>query len=138
MSGTLSVSISNLQKHLELALFLLLAAGYVVHQTRFKPIPLTHCGAFPAAVVVGQFHLLLADSMKNTFFMLFIFALDASGRPPLYARFTERGIRAAPNTDTECGGQLRCISAITFANTPVLSSWRAPFSAAITGMLPAD
>ena len=78
----------------EIALFLVLAIGYAVGQIRFGPIQLGGiCGTLIAALVVGQLGIKLDDSVKNVFFMLFIFALGYAGGPQFFANLDAKGLR---------------------------------------------
>ncbi|MGJ7504824.1 aspartate-alanine antiporter [Variovorax sp. ZT5P49] len=78
----------------EIALFLVLAIGYAVGQIRFGPIQLGGiCGTLIAALVVGQLGIHLDDSVKNVFFMLFIFALGYAGGPQFFANLDAKGLR---------------------------------------------
>lgn len=78
----------------EIALFLVLAIGYAVGQIPFGPIQLGGiCGTLIAALVVGQLGIHLDDSVKNVFFMLFIFALGYAGGPQFFANLDAKGLR---------------------------------------------
>lgn len=78
----------------EIALFLVLAIGHAVGQIRFGPIQLGGiCGTLIAALVVGQLGIHLDDSVKNVFFMLFIFALGYAGGPQFFANLDAKGLR---------------------------------------------
>lgn len=78
----------------EIALFLVLAIGYAIGQIRFGPIQLGGiCGTLIAALVVGQLGITLDDSVKNVFFMLFIFALGYAGGPQFFANLDAKGLR---------------------------------------------
>lgn len=78
----------------EIALFLVLSIGYAVGQIRFGPIQLGGiCGTLIAALVVGQLGIKLDDSVKNVFFMLFIFALGYAGGPQFFANLDAKGLR---------------------------------------------
>lgn len=78
----------------EIALFLVLCIGYAVGQIRFGPIQLGGiCGTLIAALVVGQLGIRLDDSVKNVFFMLFIFALGYAGGPQFFANLDAKGLR---------------------------------------------
>lgn len=78
----------------EIALFLVLAIGYAVGQIRFGPIQLGGiCGTLIAALVVGQLGIQLDASVKNVFFMLFIFALGYAGGPQFFANLDAKGLR---------------------------------------------
>ncbi|WP_353506100.1 aspartate-alanine antiporter [Variovorax sp. J22P240] len=83
-----------LRTHPEIALFMVLALGYAFGQIRFGPIQLGGvCGTLIVALLVGQLGITLADSVKNTFFMLFIFALGYAGGPQFFANLDAKGLR---------------------------------------------
>ncbi|MDM0105547.1 aspartate-alanine antiporter [Variovorax sp. J22R24] len=83
-----------LRTHPEIALFAVLALGYAFGQIRFGPIQLGGvCGTLIVALLVGQLGITLADSVKNTFFMLFIFALGYAGGPQFFANLDAKGLR---------------------------------------------
>ncbi|MEZ2296218.1 aspartate-alanine antiporter [Variovorax sp. RCC_210] len=83
-----------LQRQPEIALFLVLAVGYSVGQIRFGPVQLGGiCGTLIAALCVGQLGIRLDDSVKNVFFMLFIFALGYAGGPQFFANLDAKGLR---------------------------------------------
>ena len=93
-SGLVAEGIALLQRQPEIALFLVLALGHALGQIRFGPIQLGGiCGTLIAALAVGQFDIHLADSVKNTFFMLFIFALGYAGGPQFFANLDAKGLR---------------------------------------------
>ncbi|WP_440531921.1 aspartate-alanine antiporter [Variovorax sp. YR566] len=72
----------------------MLAIGYAVGQIPFGPIQLGGiCGTLIAALVVGQLGIHLDDSVKNVFFMLFIFALGYAGGPQFFANLDAKGLR---------------------------------------------
>ncbi|WP_281080722.1 aspartate-alanine antiporter [Variovorax paradoxus] len=78
----------------EIALFLVLAIGHAIGAIRFGPIQLGGiCGTLIAALVVGQLGIRVDDSVKNVFFMLFIFALGYAGGPQFFANLDAKGLR---------------------------------------------
>lgn len=90
----ISEFVDILRAHPEIALFLVLALGYAFGQIRFGPIQLGGvCGTLIVALLVGQLGITLADSVKNTFFMLFIFALGYAGGPQFFANLDAKGLR---------------------------------------------
>ena len=83
-----------LRAHPEIALFLCLCIGYAVGQIKFGPIQLGGiCGTLIAALFVGQLGVTLEPSVKNVFFMLFIFALGYAGGPQFFANLNAKGLR---------------------------------------------
>ncbi|WP_437883101.1 aspartate-alanine antiporter [Pseudomonas sp. LRF_L74] len=94
MLGMFSEGVALLQKQPEIALFFVLALGYAIGQIRFGPIQLGGiCGTLITALAVGQLDIHLADSVKNMFFMLFIFALGYAGGPQFFANLNAKGLR---------------------------------------------
>lgn len=90
----LADAVALLRSQPEIALFLVLALGYAIGQIRFGPIQLGGiCGTLIVALLVGQLDIHLADSVKNTFFMLFIFALGYAGGPQFFANLDAKGLR---------------------------------------------
>src|SRR5688572_6112149 len=83
-----------LRSHPEIALFLALCIGYAIGQIRFGPIQLGGiCGTLIAALFIGQLGVTLEPSVKNVFFMLFIFALGYAGGPQFFANLNAKGLR---------------------------------------------
>ncbi|MDM0115717.1 aspartate-alanine antiporter [Variovorax sp. J22R133] len=83
-----------LRAHPEIALFLALCIGYAVGQIKFGPIQLGGiCGTLIAALLIGQLGVTLEPSVKNVFFMLFIFALGYAGGPQFFANLNAKGLR---------------------------------------------
>jgi len=102
----------------EIALFLVLAIGYAVGQIRFGPIQLGGiCGTLIAALVVGQLGIKLDDSVKNVFFMLFIFALGYAGGPQFFANLDAKGLRLG----LLCLVEVVTVLALVLGATAVLS-----------------
>ena len=63
-----------LGSHPEIALFLALCIGHAIGQIRFGPVQLGGiCGTLIAALLIGQVGVEVDASVKNLFFMLFIF-----------------------------------------------------------------
>lgn len=83
-----------LREHPEIALFLVLAVGYAIGQVSFGPIQLGGvCGTLIVALLVGQLGITIDNGVKNTFFMLFIFALGYAGGPQFFANLDAKGLR---------------------------------------------
>ena len=83
-----------LRSHPEIALFLALCIGYAIGQIKFGPIQLGGiCGTLIAALFIGQLGVTLEPSVKNVFFMLFIFALGYAGGPQFFANLNAKGLR---------------------------------------------
>ncbi|MGJ7510826.1 aspartate-alanine antiporter [Variovorax sp. GT1P44] len=105
-----------LRTHPEIALFLVLALGYAFGQIRFGPIQLGGvCGTLIVALLVGQLGITLADSVKNTFFMLFIFALGYAGGPQFFANLDAKGLRMG----LLCGVEVVTVIALVVGATSV-------------------
>ena len=88
-------SITDLLRQVpELALFLALAIGYAIGQIKFGPIQLGGvCGTLIAALFIGQLGVTLDASVKNVFFMLFIFALGYAGGAQFFSNLNLKGLR---------------------------------------------
>ncbi|MBD0734960.1 aspartate-alanine antiporter [Streptomyces sp. CBMA29] len=82
-----------LRDHPELALFLCLAAGYLVGKLRVGPITLGGiCGTLIVSLLLGTQKVTVADDVKTVFFALFIFALGYMAGPQFFANFNRRGL----------------------------------------------
>ena len=85
---------SILREHPEIALFLALGLGYALGQIKFGPIQLGGvCSTLIVSLVIGQLGVQLDASVKNVFFMLFIFALGYGGGPQFFANLNAKGLR---------------------------------------------
>ncbi|GAA2943841.1 aspartate-alanine antiporter [Streptomyces enissocaesilis] len=84
-----------LRAHPELALFLCLAAGYLVGRLRVGPITLGGiAGTLIVALLVGAWsEVRVADDVKTVFFALFIFSLGYMGGPQFFANLNRKGLR---------------------------------------------
>ena len=75
----------SFRQHPELALFLVLALGYGLGSLRlgtFKLGPVL--GVLIAGIVVGQVEIPVSESLKNVFFMLFLFAIGYRTGPQFF------------------------------------------------------
>lgn len=88
-------SITDLLRQVpEIALFLSLAIGYAIGQIKFGPIQLGGvCGTLITALFIGQLGVTLDASVKNVFFMLFIFALGYAGGAQFFSNLNLKGLR---------------------------------------------
>ncbi|MEU3459243.1 aspartate-alanine antiporter [Streptomyces sp. NPDC006733] len=83
-----------LRDHPELALFLCLAAGYLVGKLRVGPITLGGiCGTLIVSLLLGTQKITVDDDVKTIFFALFIFALGYMGGPQFFAHLNRKGLR---------------------------------------------
>ncbi|WP_395360738.1 aspartate-alanine antiporter [Streptomyces sp. YH02] len=84
-----------LKDHPELALFLCLAAGYLVGKLRVGPITLGGiCGTLIVSLLVGAWtKLTISDDVKTIFFALFIFSLGYMAGPQFFANLNKKSLR---------------------------------------------
>ncbi|MEV5675069.1 MULTISPECIES: aspartate-alanine antiporter [unclassified Streptomyces] len=83
-----------IRDHPELALFLCLAAGYLVGKLRVGPITLGGiCGTLIVSLVLGTRHISVNDDVKTVFFALFIFSLGYMAGPQFFANLNRRSLR---------------------------------------------
>ncbi|WP_411110191.1 aspartate-alanine antiporter [Streptomyces sp. c-19] len=79
----------------ELALFLCLAAGYLVGKLRVGPITLGGiCGTLIVSLLVGAWtKVTVSDDVKTIFFALFIFSLGYMAGPQFFANLNKKSLR---------------------------------------------
>ncbi|MEX0170146.1 aspartate-alanine antiporter [Streptomyces sp. LMG1-1-1.1] len=79
----------------ELALFLCLAAGYLVGRLRVGPITLGGiCGTLIVSLLVGAWaEVTVSDDVKTIFFALFIFSLGYLAGPQFFAHLNRKSLR---------------------------------------------
>lgn len=84
-----------LRDHPELALFLCLAAGYLVGKLRVGPLTLGGiCGTLIVALLLGAWtKVTVSDDVKTIFFALFIFALGYMAGPQFFAHLNRGSLR---------------------------------------------
>ncbi|MEE1796825.1 aspartate-alanine antiporter [Streptomyces sp. BE308] len=83
-----------IRDHPELALFLCLAAGYLVGKLRVGPITLGGiCGTLIVSLVLGTRHISVNDDVKTVFFALFIFSLGYMAGPQFFANLNRKSLR---------------------------------------------
>lgn len=83
-----------IKDHPELALFLCLAAGYLVGKLRVGPITLGGiCGTLIVSLLLGTQHVSVGDDVKTVFFAIFIFALGYMAGPQFFANLNRQGLR---------------------------------------------
>jgi len=83
-----------IRDHPELALFLCLAAGYLVGKLRVGPITLGGiCGTLIVSLLLGTQHVSVDDDVKTVFFALFIFSLGYMAGPQFFANLNRRSLR---------------------------------------------
>ncbi|MFE4632494.1 aspartate-alanine antiporter [Streptomyces sp. NPDC056773] len=84
-----------LQDHPELALFLCLAAGYLLGKVRVGPITLGGiCGTLIVSLLLGAWAKIEIDAdVKTIFFALFIFALGYMAGPQFFANLNRKSMR---------------------------------------------
>ncbi|MFF0479784.1 aspartate-alanine antiporter [Streptomyces sp. NPDC004435] len=84
-----------LRDHPELALFLCLAAGYLVGKLRVGPITLGGiCGTLIVSLLMGAWaKVTVSDDVKTIFFALFIFSLGYLAGPQFFANLNRKSLR---------------------------------------------
>ena len=85
MARIIEWTIDALRDHVELALFLALAAGYLIGRLRigsFKLGPVVGC--LLAGLAVGQFGIVIPGVLGETFFLLFLFAVGYKTGPQFF------------------------------------------------------
>ncbi|MFB7514925.1 aspartate-alanine antiporter [Streptomyces sp. NPDC056144] len=84
-----------LRDHPELALFLCLAAGYLVGKLRVGPITLGGiCGTLIVSLLLGAWaKVTVSDDVKTIFFALFIFSLGYLAGPQFFANLNKKSLR---------------------------------------------
>ncbi|MGW4305464.1 aspartate-alanine antiporter [Streptomyces californicus] len=100
-----------LRDHPELALFLCLAAGYLIGKLRVGPITLGGiCGTLIVSLLLGTRHVSVDDDVKTVFFALFIFSLGYLAGPQFFANLNRRSLRFF----ALCLIELVCVLGIAF------------------------
>ncbi|MFD4152731.1 aspartate-alanine antiporter [Streptomyces hydrogenans] len=84
-----------LRDHPELALFLCLAAGYLLGKLRVGPITLGGiCGTLIVSLLMGAWaEVTVSDDVKTIFFALFIFSLGYLAGPQFFANLNRKSLR---------------------------------------------
>jgi aspartate-alanine antiporter len=101
-----------LRDHPELALFLCLAAGYLVGKLRVGPITLGGiCGTLIVSLLLGAWaKITISDNVKTIFFALFIFSLGYMAGPQFFANLNKKSLRFF----TLCFIELVCVVGIAY------------------------
>ncbi len=77
-----------------LALFTVLALGYLIGKLRVGPIQLGGiCGTLIVAMLIGAQHVSVSSDVKNVAFALFIFSLGYIAGPQFFANLNAKGLR---------------------------------------------
>ncbi|MER8044349.1 aspartate-alanine antiporter [Streptomyces sp. NPDC094032] len=99
-----------LRDHPELALFLCLAAGYLVGKLRVGPITLGGiCGTLIVSLLIGAWaKVTISDDVKTIFFALFIFSLGYMAGPQFFANLNKKSLRFF----TLCAIEVVCVVGI--------------------------
>jgi putative transport protein len=86
--------IQTLQRYPELALFLVLALGYVVGTWKYKGFGLgSVVGTLVVALVVGQAHIEIPAFTRTVFFALFMFAIGYQTGPQFFSGLKKGGLQ---------------------------------------------
>ncbi|MFG3310453.1 aspartate-alanine antiporter [Streptomyces albidoflavus] len=100
-----------IRDHPELALFLSLAAGYLLGKLRVGPITLGGiCGTLIVSLLLGTQHVSVDDDVRSVFFALFIFSLGYMAGPQFFANLNRRSLRFF----VLCLVELVCVLGIAF------------------------
>ena len=96
-------TIESLRQHPEIALFLVLALGYGLGslrlgRSRIGPV----LGVLIAGIAVGQLDIPIAEALKSTFFMLFLFAIGYRAGPQFFRSLRATGLRQVALTLVVC------------------------------------
>ncbi|MCX4547311.1 aspartate-alanine antiporter [Streptomyces sp. NBC_01500] len=84
----------TIRDHPELALFLCVAAGYLVGKLRIGPITLGGiCGVLIVSLLLGTRHVTVDDDVKTVFFSLFIFSLGYMAGPQFFSNLNRKSLR---------------------------------------------
>ncbi|HEU4712911.1 MAG TPA: TrkA C-terminal domain-containing protein [Pyrinomonadaceae bacterium] len=95
--------IQSLRQHEEIALFLVLALGYALGNLRLRSFKLGPVlGVLIAGIVVGQLDIPVSEVLKNTFFMLFLFAVGFESGPQFFQSLRATGVRQIVLTVCVC------------------------------------
>src|SRR5215217_5447106 len=82
----------SLREHPEVALFVVLAIGYGLGSIRLRNFKLGPVlGILIAGIVVGQLNISVAQSLKHSFFMLFLFAIGYQTGPQFFQSLRMNG-----------------------------------------------
>src|SRR5512134_3916773 len=85
-----------LQRHPEIAFFLVLGLGYLLGKLSLGGFKLgAVTGTLLAGVVVGQLGVTLPDEVKQCFFLLFLFAIGFRTGPQFFRGLRKDGLRHA-------------------------------------------
>jgi len=83
--------IVQLQEHVELALFLSLAVGYLIGKIRIGSFSVgAVLGTLIAGLIIGQIGITVPNAMRTTFFLMFLFAIGYRIGPQFF-----RGLRSS-------------------------------------------
>src|SRR3954453_13939644 len=78
-------TLNSLRSHPELAIFLTLAAGFVIGRIRIGSFKLGNVvGTLIAGVLIGQLNIKVDPTVKAVFFSLFLFATASKGGPQFF------------------------------------------------------
>jgi putative transport protein len=84
--------IDSLRQHPEVALFLVLALGYGLGSIRFGVFKLGPVlGVLIAGMALGQLAIPVSEALKNTFFMVFLFAISYQTGSQFFLRLRRTG-----------------------------------------------
>ena len=95
--------IQSLRQHEEIALFLVLALGYGLGNLRIRSFKIGPVlGVLITGIVIGQLDIPVSEVLKNTFFMLFLFAIGFEAGPQFFQSLRATGGRQIVLTISVC------------------------------------
>lgn len=107
--------IESLREHPEVALFLVLALGYGLGGIRFGTFKLGPVlGVLIAGIAVGQLAIPVSESLKNAFFMLFLFAIGYQSGPQFFQSLRMTGLSQIALTIVVCSAALSLSMAVAW------------------------
>ncbi len=99
--------VEQLRTHPELAVFLVLALGYGLGRIRLGSFQVgTVIGVLIAGILVGQLRITVADELKDTFFLLFLFSIGFKTGPQFFSGLRSGGLAQAGVTVVVCASAL--------------------------------
>lgn len=93
-----------LRHHPEMALFLVLALGYLIGKIRLGSVTLgAVVGVLIAGVIVGQLGIKISADLKTAFFLLFLFSIGYRTGPQFFSGLRSSGLPQVALTVVLCG-----------------------------------
>lgn len=93
-----------LRPHPEMALFLVLALGYLIGKIPLGAVTLgAAVGVLIAGVIVGQLGIKISADLKTAFFLLFLFSIGYRTGPQFFSGLRSSGLPQVALTVVLCG-----------------------------------